>query len=100
MQATADALAGLGVAFAVQHMPGWSAEGGWQDGWRVVHVPGVGTASGVADSAGRFMVDADQVRLAVRAAAGDFATLAARMDDLLGLTVVEAFDSLWHAVED
>jgi len=45
------------------------------------------------------VVDAEQVRLAVRAAGGDFATLAARMDDLLGITVVEAFEALWRFVE-
>jgi hypothetical protein len=100
VEATAAALADLGVAFALQHMPGWSAEGGWEDGWRVVHVPRLGTMSGVADSAGRFMVGAEQVRLAVRAAGGDFATLAAQMDDLLGTTVVDAFEALWHTVED
>ena len=99
VEAAADALAGLGVTFAVQQMPDWTAEGGWRDGWRIVHVPGYGTASGAADSAGRFVVDAEQVRLAVRAAGGDFATLAARMDDLLGITVVEAFEALWRSVE-
>jgi hypothetical protein len=96
---TIAALADLGVAFAVQHMAGWTYDGGWQDGWRVVHVPGVGTASGVADSEGRFVVDAEQVRLALRAAGGDFATMASRLNDLLGYDVVDAFDRLWRAVE-
>lgn len=99
LEATADALVGLGVAFAVQQMPGWTAECGWRDGWRIVHVPGLGTASGAADSDGRFVVDAEAVRLAVRGAGGDFARLAARMDDLLGFTVVEAFEAVWRSVE-
>jgi hypothetical protein len=80
-------------------MPAWTDDGGWQDGWRVVHVPGVGTVSGVADSEGRFVLDAEQIRLALRAAGRDFATVDARLKDLLGFAVVDAFDTLWRSVE-
>ena len=59
----------------------------------------MGTISGVADSEGRMVLDSEQIRLALRAAGGDFTTVANRLGDLLGFAVVEAFDNLWRSVE-